>query len=67
MSLVQESEVDCLTIIDHLLPVLMFLSFILGFASLNYLKMRSSEYSNKKLRSIQSGAKIEGSNKDKGI
>ncbi len=67
MSLVEESEVECLTILDHLLPLLMFLSFILGFIALNYLKMRSSDCSNKKLRSIQSGAKIEGFNKDKGF
>lgn len=67
MSLIEESEAECLTILDDLLPLLMLLSFILGFIALNYLKMWSSEYADKKEKSSQSKAKIEDSYNNKGF
>lgn len=41
MNIIEESEADCFTLIDNLLPYLMILSFILGFSILKFIKKNS--------------------------
>lgn len=67
MNLVEESEADCLTILDDLLPYLLLISFILGFSVINYLRKMPSDRANKKSNVAKSGAKIEGSFEDQGF
>lgn len=42
MNIIKESEADCFTLVDSLLPYLMVLSFILGFMILKLLNNNSS-------------------------
>jgi hypothetical protein len=67
MNLVEESEADCLTIIDDLLPFLLLICFILGFSVFQYLKSVPSDSANNKSNVEKSGAKIEGSFEDQGF
>jgi hypothetical protein len=43
MNIIEESEVDCFTLIDSILPILMVLSFIFGFTVLKILKQNFSQ------------------------
>jgi len=49
MNIIEESEVDCFTLIDSILPILMVLSFIFGFTLLKIFKQNFSQSVNDKL------------------
>ena len=59
MNLVEESEADCLTTLDNLLPLMLLVSFIFGFVALNYFKKRIPDHTDKKPKIILLGAKFE--------
>lgn len=56
MRIGEEREADCTTIIDKFLPLLLLLSFILGFFVLNHFKKSISDDSEKKLSKDQAGS-----------
>lgn len=50
MSIIEEIEADCFTLLDILLPYLILLSFTGGYLMLRFLKKNNSEFEDKKFR-----------------
>ena len=58
MNIIEESEAECITLLDNLLPYLMFLSFVVGYFILTIIKENLSNLKNGKLKKDNSRKSI---------
>lgn len=52
MNIFEESDAECFTLLDNLLPYLMMISFVVGFLILKLLKGNNSQFENNNSKKI---------------